>query len=190
MNKKCNKINWLLFKSPQCLITIFVVLSLLFGAKVGDNHLRVEWLLAEHQFSLEGIDRQDFVRMLVKTSRENGLDPLLVLAMMKVESQFQITAHSSRGALGLLQIKPIAAKQIQEMLPFKIRSNKDLLDPYKNLVVGVSYLAHLKSNFDSDLEKMIVAYNAGPTATKKMKKLPQRYLTKVLLAYNQFKRNG
>ena len=189
MNKKCNKINWLLFKSPQCLITIFVVLSLLFGAKVGDNHLRVEWLLAEHQFSLEGIDRQDFVRMLVKTSRENGLDPLLVLAMMKVESQFQITAHSSRGALGLLQIKPIAAKQIQEMLPFKIRSNKDLLDPYKNLVVGVSYLAYLKGSFDSDLDRMIVAYNVGPSATRKMKKLPTRYLSKVLFTYDRFK-NG
>ena len=147
---------------------------------------RVEEVLDKNHFSLVGLERRNFAVLLVETAEEKHLDPLLVLAVMKVESSFRVNAVSEKGAMGLLQIKPVAAETVSDQLAFPFQSKWDLLDPRKNLVIGIHYLAYLKNLFRSDTHKMLVAYNIGPTAARNSDTLPTGYANKVLRTYEGF----
>ncbi|MEW6182661.1 MAG: lytic transglycosylase domain-containing protein [Bacillota bacterium] len=90
---------------------------------------------------------------------ENGLNPLLVTAIVKVESGFRHDAVSPRGAVGLMQLMPetaawVASKQGRTF------SNDQLLDPEKNVCFGTWYLAFLNREFN-DTIPALAAYNAG-----------------------------
>jgi len=93
-----------------------------------------------------------------------GIDPLLILAVMREESNFSPTAVSSSGARGLMQLLPPTAKWIVESkLNHNQSFNEDALDdPEVNIVLGTWYLRHLLEQFDFDLAKAVAAYNGGP----------------------------
>ena len=184
--KNTSKIKLLYFIRPWALLLSFVVLSLLLRQSVPTEVQRIEAVLSEHHFSLVGLERERFAQLLIQTSQKLKLDPLLVLAVMKVESGFRTQVVSNRGAIGLLQIKPVAAEEVSRQYAVSFNSKKDLFDPHKNVVIGIHYLAHLNSLFGQDTNKMLTAYNMGPTAVKKIRTLPLKYAHKVLRAYNGF----
>lgn len=85
---------------------------------------------------------------------QHGLEPALVMAVVKVESNFRPWALSQRGAMGLMQINRVTARHLGLQKP---------LDPRANLKAGVRYLANLMRMFDGKLRLGLAAYNAGPT---------------------------
>jgi soluble lytic murein transglycosylase-like protein len=92
-------------------------------------------------------------------SEDAGLDPLLVMAVIGVESSWETTAVSERGARGLMQLRRVA--QAVEEREAGIAPG-DVHDPVHNVRMGVRYLARMVEVFgDEDLGLM--AYNAGPT---------------------------
>ncbi|MEW6171927.1 MAG: lytic transglycosylase domain-containing protein [Bacillota bacterium] len=102
---------------------------------------------------------------IFRYAAENNLNPLLVTAIVKVESGFRHDAVSPRGAVGLMQLMPqtaawIAAKQGQEF------SSAQLLDPERNICFGAWYMAFLKQEFNSTV-LALAAYNAGRGNVKK-----------------------
>ncbi len=104
---------------------------------------------------------------IVRESRENGLDPLLVVAVITCESTFNTYAVSGVGAMGLMQVMPDTGVYLADKAGFKLQRNTNLFDSELNVELGTAYLADLISRFGSP-ERALVAYNAGPTLARKI----------------------
>lgn len=90
-----------------------------------------------------------------------GVDPLLVLAVIREESNFSPTAVSSSDARGLMQLLPSTAKWIAEAKLGELFAEERLTDPDFNIRLGTWYLGYLIRLFDSDVAKAVAAYNGG-----------------------------
>jgi len=90
-----------------------------------------------------------------------GVDPLLVLAVIRQESNFLPTAVSSSDARGLMQLLPSTAKWIAESKVKEPFSEDRLTDPDLNIRLGTWYLGYLIRLFDSDVAWAVAAYNGG-----------------------------
>jgi hypothetical protein len=135
--------------------------------------------------------------VLHNNSRQFGYDPLLLLAVIKVESVFDPDARGRyrsgdlSGAIGLMQLKFATAQETALMLNIPSLTPEDLLKPDINLLLGTAYLTKLISRFRS-FKLGLIAYNIGPEKVKQTmrnkQELPIRYYKKVLQAYFYFKK--
>jgi len=97
-------------------------------------------------------DDVPFASIINRKSEKYGVDPQLVKAVIKAESDFNPKAVSSKGALGLMQLMPSTAEMM---------GVRDAFDPDQNIDGGVKYLKYLLENFDGDIELTVAAYNCG-----------------------------
>jgi hypothetical protein len=118
----------------------------------------VEDHLAE-RMSLGDRDRRRLARTIVLEADAAGLDPLLVLAVIEVESSFDPSAESSAGAAGLMQLVPATLRAVAEREGL---GEVDPLDPVDNVRVGIRYLKRCLDSYRSSEELGLMAYNAGP----------------------------
>jgi soluble lytic murein transglycosylase len=109
----------------------------------------------------------EYKSQILACSKNNNLNPALVSAIVFVESRFDAVAESHKGALGLMQIMPATGRWVAEQLKWKQFSHLDLLDPQKNLEVGVWYLAYLKHYFNDNESLALASYNAGHSNVSK-----------------------
>jgi soluble lytic murein transglycosylase-like protein len=101
--------------------------------------------------------------VLIPASRESGVDPNLLAAVMFVESRGNAGAVSPVGALGLFQLMPATAQERAELLDLPSPSRKALLsDPLLNARIAADYLRWLLRRYSGDVERALIAYNAGP----------------------------
>ncbi len=128
-------------------------------------------------------DRKTGIEGLIfNESSKKGLDPHLVKAIIKAESNFNPNAESPKGAMGLMQLMPGTADLLGVENPF---------NPKQNIKGGTDYLKDLLRVF-KDKDLAIAAYNAGPGAVKKHGGIPpysetQNYVKKVNEYYDNFK---
>jgi soluble lytic murein transglycosylase-like protein len=128
--------------------------------------------------------RLPYGRLIQAVAEEQGVDGLLLAAVVRVESRFDPTAVSHRGALGLMQLMPETAGMYGVVDPF---------DPTANIRAGARYLRHLLAIYAGDLELALAAYNAGPGSVARFGGVPpfpetQGYVAAVLSAYVSFHR--
>ncbi len=110
------------------------------------------------RMQLEPFDRQRIARAILVESTAARIDPLLVLALIEVESSFDPEALSDRGAQGLMQLRePTMRRELQR----HGLALDDPLDPVANVRAGVRYLRRLLDAFGRE-EVALMAYNAGP----------------------------
>lgn len=112
------------------------------------------------------------------------VDPLLVQAVIQVESGFDPNAVSARGAKGLMQINKITQKHLGIKNPFDVR---------QNIEGGTRYLKNLLKKHYWDIGLALASYNAGPATVKRYKGVPpfqetRRYIFQVLSEYRKRKR--
>lgn len=117
--------------------------------------------------------RLPFAKEIGLAARNNGIDSLLLTAIVKTESRFDAAAVSPRGAVGLMQIRP---DQDVENDPEK------LLDPAHNLERGAAYLREMLDLFGGDLRLALAAYNAGPNAVRRFGGAPPYAETEAFVA--------
>jgi len=108
-------------------------------------------------------------------SLAHGVDPLLVSALIQVESGYRPRARSPKGAMGLMQLMPSTARLYNVRNPF---------DPKANIEAGIKHLKSLIERFD-DVELVLAAYNAGEGAVKKFNGIPpyretRNYVSRIL----------
>jgi soluble lytic murein transglycosylase len=143
--------------------------------------------------------------LVVPAANRYGLDPNLLLAVMRVESAYQKHIVSYAGAVGLMQIMPRTGQLIAHSLGRDDFTPADLLDPRLNLEFAAWYLASLIRRFDGRLPLAIAAYNGGPHNVRQwMQESPEgapldvlleripfsqthRYVRKVLLHYEAYR---
>lgn len=103
----------------------------------------------------------DYKNEIIKYCKVHQLDSTLVGAMIFVESGYNPKAISHKGAMGLMQIMPNTGEWAAKELGTKKFSSQDLLDPEKNLSIGIWYLDYLKRYFNGNHYLALASYNAG-----------------------------
>ena len=127
---------------------------------------------------------RDIMRAVEKVSRKYAVDPHLVKAVIRAESDFNPYAVSRAGAKGLMQLMPETADAMDVINPF---------DPHESIEGGVRYLRHLLNLFENDLKLSLAAYNAGRTNVIKYGGIPpfaetKNYVKKVLVYYDEYRK--
>ena len=117
--------------------------------------------------------------LIERAASQHRLDPELVRAIVRVESNYNPYAVSPRGARGLMQLIPATARRFGVL---------DIFDPEANLDGGIRYLKYLLELFDGDLQLSLAAYNAGENAVGRTRSVPaipetRNYLRKIAAIY-------
>jgi soluble lytic murein transglycosylase-like protein len=101
--------------------------------------------------------------IIAEASTEYGVDPELVRAVIRVESQFDPRAESGAGAKGLMQLMPILSRELGVQDPF---------NPRENIFGGVRYLSRLLDRHNGDVTLALASYNAGPRNVARYRGVP------------------
>src|SRR6476660_4934065 len=114
-----------------------------------------------------------------KAASKHNVDPNLVRALVKVESNFNPNAVSRKGAMGLMQLMPQTARQLNLKNPF---------DPQENIDAGVRHLKQLLQSYGGDVRLSLAAYNAGSGAVARSRGIPryaetQNYVRRITNLY-------
>lgn len=129
------------------------------------------------------IDRSEYEPAIAEAGMMYSVDPHLVKAVIKAESNFDARAVSSKGALGLMQLMPGTARDMNVADPF---------DPVANIHGGVRYLSQMLGALNGDLPLALAAYNAGPARVVGQNRIPdiretRHYVERVLHYYRSLK---
>ena len=121
--------------------------------------------------------------LIRSASSRYSVDADLIRAVIKVESDFDSTARSQKGATGLMQLMPETAR---------LHNVEDLYDPSANIEGGVRHLKLLLEKYRGDLELSLAAYNAGIKAVEKHGGIPpfaetRDYVRRVLSYYQTYR---
>jgi hypothetical protein len=114
-----------------------------------------------------------------QAAARHNVDPNLVRAVVKVESNFNPNAVSRKGAMGLMQLMPATARQLKVKNPF---------DPEQNVDAGVRHLKQLLESYGGDVKLTLAAYNAGAGAVARSSGVPhyaetQNYVRRITNLY-------
>jgi len=123
----------------------------------------------------------DYDGVIQRTARKHGLPPALVKAVIRAESNFDPTARSHKGAMGLMQLMPGTARAMGVADPWHAE---------ENVRGGTRYLRSMVNRY-GDVRLALAAYNAGPQAVDRYGDVPpytetQEYVRRVLAYYRRY----
>ena len=102
---------------------------------------------------------KDLQEHIFRLCEEYGIDPAIILAMCRRESNYRADAVGDSGnSKGMMQVQERYHRPRMELLDVT-----DLFNPYQNVAVGIDYLGELLESYDGDMSMALVAYNAGPS---------------------------
>jgi soluble lytic murein transglycosylase-like protein len=130
-------------------------------------------------FGHTAVTTGDIDSAIEEAAARHNVDPNLVRAVVKVESNFNPNAVSRKGAMGLMQLMPSTARQLNVKNPF---------DPAQNVDAGVRHLKQLLESYGGDVKLTLAAYNAGAGAVARSAGVPhyaetQNYVKRITNLY-------
>ena len=144
--------------------------------------------IQQFQTGLTDQEEAQLAGLIYAESHKYRCDPRLVLALIMVESSFYSKATSSKGAKGLMQLRPHVAKALAQEVGIVWDEEAVIYDPEVNIRLGLYYLSRLILQFQ-DIKVALAAYNFGPTFIRERIEqgmpLPTRYANKVLKKYRK-----
>jgi len=148
----------------------------------GEPTSGVDWITRSFRpgsFAASSRSSEEIDQLVEQTASRYKVDPELVRAIIRVESDYDPKAVSSKGAMGLMQLIPATAQRLGVSNPF---------DPKQNLEGGVKYLKDLLNLFGGDLSLSLAAYNAGEHSVQRFGGIPaipetRDYVRKVTSLY-------
>lgn len=145
---------------------ILVLLSLLALALTGITRGPI---VVRQVWNLIGVRRVEAHAEVIRAAaQESRLDPCLLAGVMYAESRGRIDAQSEKGAMGLFQLMPAAARDAARRLGIQKPTDAQLLaDELLNARLASNHLTWLLRNEGPDLERVLVAYNAGRTKARR-----------------------
>ena len=154
-----------------------------------DKKYKLKWRTKKASVKPNGIYNypKSYEKDILRAAKQHDVDPDLVKAVIKVESNFNSSAISRKGAMGIMQLMPDTAEGYSVDNPF---------NPKENIDGGTKYLKKLIEMFGGDLKLALAAYNAGENAVIKYGfRIPPYnetidYVEKVLMHYNNLKENN
>jgi soluble lytic murein transglycosylase-like protein len=154
-----------------------------------DKKYKLKWRTKKASVKPNGIYNypKSYEEDILRAAKQHDVDPDLVKAVIKVESNFNSSAISRKGAMGIMQLMPDTAEGYSVDNPF---------NPKENIDGGTKYLKKLIEMFGGDLKLALAAYNAGENAVIKYGfRIPPYnetidYVEKVLMHYNNLKENN
>lgn len=137
------------------------------------SYSNFEWLARQHD------RRSKYDPIIEQYARQYRVDPVLVRAVIQVESSFDPMTVSHKGARGLMQLMPGTAKRY---------GVTDMHDPAQNIRGGIRYLRDLMEMFRDDVVRVLAAYNAGENAVLRYGGIPpynetQTYVKRAMTVY-------
>jgi soluble lytic murein transglycosylase len=129
----------------------------------------IETVLAKRSPDFGLTLRRQVARAVAEEARRAGYDPLLILAIIDVESDFETQAVSEKGARGLMQIQPTTLHFLAQREGLRLSREEVFADPALCVRLGIRYLRQLHDRFH-DLDLALMAYNAGPTKLRRFMK--------------------
>jgi hypothetical protein len=122
---------------------------------------------------------------MLSLCREHRMDPAFILALIEVESGFNVRARSHQGAMGLMQLMPATARVVGRQFNIRIPSMSSLLsNPRLNVSLGISYLRILRDKYQNDSPYFqFAAYNIGPARLDQLKSRPGGFRPAQTLKY-------
>ena len=128
------------------------------------------------------LSREKLEQAIARYSKQQRLDPALVRAVIKAESDFNPRARSKAGAMGLMQLMPTTAAAWNVRNPY---------NPLDNIKGGARHLRYLLDRFYGDLPLALAAYNAGESRVERHQRIPaipetRHYVHKVLRFYRAY----
>ena len=142
-------------------------------------------LILRNTNSFNPAQAYSLARVIYDECLQRGMDPSIVLGVIMVESSFQPTAVSHKGAMGLMQLMPNTGLDVAEREGIEILARKQLYDPEINVRLGIAYLSELETQY-KNINHALGAYNYGPYNYDRkfgkadLKNIFPRYVTKVL----------
>ena len=132
-----------------------------------------------------GKHKRPYDRLIKEVSGRTGVQSELLRAVIKVESDFNVKARSSSGAVGLMQLMPKHFKKNKVRNPY---------EPQANVLIGARYLKQLIDRYDSDLNLVLAAYNVGPEIVDRYDDVPpiretRVFVKRVLKQYYEYRRS-
>ena len=126
-----------------------------------------------------GFTQREIDAAIEQAATRHNVDANLVRALVKVESNFNPNAVSRKGAMGLMQLMPQTARQLNLKNPF---------DPQENIDAGVRHLKQLLQSYNGDVRLSLAAYNAGSGAVSRSRGIPrysetQNYVRRITNLY-------
>ena len=140
-------------------------------------------------FKTSGREPTEYIReyegLIQQASERFSVDPFLIKAVIKAESDFDYQAVSTKGAQGLMQLMPETAEDMKVGDPF---------NPEENIFGGTRYLSLLLERYKNDKNLALAAYNAGPERVEEYKGVPPftetRQFIEMVLNYYEAYQNG
>jgi len=111
----------------------------------------------------------------IKLQNAKGVDPFLIAAIIREESQYDLKAVSRVGAIGHMQVMPATANTVAQRIGIPPVGRDDLFDQDTNIRIGVRYVEQLLEQFSGNLVYTIAAYNAGPVVVNSWRDQHGRY---------------
>ena len=124
--------------------------------------------------------RADYNHYVQKAAQKYEIEPELIHAVIRTESNGNYRAVSKKGAMGLMQLMPSTANDMNVGNPF---------NPEENIDGGTRYLRYLLEKFNGNMTLAVAAYNSGPTTVERYGNIPpiaetRQYVNRVFTLYN------
>jgi|GEM_PF-1220413 len=152
---------------------------------------RIVNVVSSNNGQLESETIYEISKNIYEVSLKYNFNPLLICALIKVESNFIIDSISNSYAFGLCQVRRFIARELSENIGIEWNGAEEtLFNPENNIRIGMHYLALLYDDF-GDMKLALTAYNHGPFKVQELmsqeNEIPNGYADKVLDYYAQYR---